>query len=389
MSKLLNWLAIDKRGARPAPLLFLLILVAAVLPGTMANAQSGIAMVGTFYAQVFEIPPGAEVSAPSIYVVVFNHGEDESRFEMSGESPLGVEIVISEGQFTLPPGGQKKVFITVRVGEDAVPGQYELIVRATQVMDEVEGAVVVSTAAAQQADLIIVGESAMVEVQVVSPNGEPVVSVVRLFKIIEGKEMEFASSETGVLEAKVSPGSYTTSAYVAGQQLAEESFDVMAGETKMIVLSGRTAYIGGFGVVPNYSTETGKLVFVEIVYTINNFYQPMADIEVILQVSLDSEFLEDISLVTFESLNTGRTGGSYNYIPSKGWESGEYSFELELYKQGELYTKTLEEKQRVESKSSILEYTDPIIVFLLCLGILVILVMALLIWRRKLRRHAL
>ena len=173
-------------------------------------------MAGTFYAQVFEIPPGAEVSAPSVFVVVFNHGEEKSLFEMSGEAPFGVEIVFSEGEFSLPPGGQKKVFITVRIGEDAVPGQYELVAKATKVAAEVEGAIVVTTAAAQRANLIIAGESAIVNVQVVSPNNEPVVSAVRLFKVIDGKEMEFASSETGVLEVKVAPGSYITSAYVAG-----------------------------------------------------------------------------------------------------------------------------------------------------------------------------
>jgi len=128
MDRLLSWLTIDKRGAVLAPLLLLLILAAALLPGSTAYAQGGIAMAGTFYTQVFEIPPGVEISVPSVYVVVFNQGEEESRFEMSGEAPLGVEIVFSEGVFTLSPGGQKKVFITVRVGEDAVPGQYELLV---------------------------------------------------------------------------------------------------------------------------------------------------------------------------------------------------------------------------------------------------------------------
>jgi len=395
MARLLSWLSIEKRGAaRPALLLLLLVaLASAVLPGSMAHAQDGgigVAMAGTFYAQIFEIPPGTEVSAPSVYVVVFNHGEEESLFEMSGETPFGVEIVFSEDEFTLPPGGQKKVFITVRVDEDAVPGQYELVARVTKVVAEVEGAVVVATSAGQRADLTIVGESAMVYVQVVSPDGEPVVSVVRLFKIVEEREMEFASSETGVLEVEVSPGSYITSAYVAGQKLAEESFDVAAGETKKIILSGLTVYIGGFGAVPNYSAATGELAFIEVVYTINNFYQPMPDVEVIIQVNLDGEPLEMISLSTFESLNTGRTGGSYYYIPSKGWESGEYGFMLELYTEGKLYTKTLEEKQKVELPSTILKYpkNNLLSLILLCVVILFDSFMIILIWRQKRRKHA-
>jgi len=387
--RILNWLSLNKRGAGPAPLLFLLVLLAAVLlPGSTAHAEGGIAMSGTFYAQVFELPSGVEVSGPAIYVVVYNPGGEESRFEMSGESPLGVEILFSESEFTLAPGGQKKVFITVRVSQEAVPGQYELVARVTKFAAAIEGQVVLAVAAAQQADLTITGESATVNVQVVSPSGEPVVSAVSLFKIVGGKEMQFGYSETGVLEARVSPGSFKASAYVGGEKLAEQSFEVAAGETKNIILSGSTVYIGGFGAVPNYSNETGKLVFANIVYTINNFYQPMPNVEVILFVSLDGEPLEKISLVTFESLNTSRTGGSYNYIPSKGWESGEYSFHLELTTNGVLYTKTLEVKLIVESPASIMGKD---FILLLFIGILLVLLIGLLInfilWRIWKRRH--
>ena len=386
----MNWSGLNKRGAGPAPLLFLLFLLAAVLlPGSTAHAQDGgIAMSGTFYAQVFELPPGVEVSGPAIYVVVYNQGGEESRFKMSSESPSGVEILFSESEFTLAPGGQKMVFITVKVSQEAVPGQYQLVAKVTKVAAAIEGQVVLAVAAAQQADLTIVGESATVNVQVVSPSGEPVVSAVSLVKIVGGKEMQFGYSETGVLEARVSPGSFKASAYVGGEKLAEQSFEVAAGETKNIILSGNTVYIGGFGAVPNYSNETGKLVFANIVYTINNFYQPMPNVEVILFVSLDGEPLEKISLVTFESLNTSRTGGSYNYIPSKGWESGEYSFYLELTTNGVLYTKTLEVKLIVESPASIMGKD---FILLLFIGILLVLLIGLLInfilWRIWKRRH--
>ena len=351
----MDWLAKGKRGAGFVPLLLslILVLVAAVLPVPMACAQGGIGMTGTFYAQVFRIPQGVEVSAPSIYVVVRNEGEEEAQFEMSYDAPSGVEILLSETGFTLSSGGQKKVLITVRVSEDAVPGQYELVVRAEQVVAQVEGQVAIATAASQKADLTIVGEAARVDVRAVSPDGAPVVCQVRLFRGAEGRGSEFASSETGVLEAKVSPGSYVASAYVDGKKLAEESFDVAADESKDIALTVRTVYIGGFGAIPNYFTETGKLAHVEVVYAINNLYQNMADVEIILKVSLDGEPVEEISLITLGSLNTGRTGGRYNYVPAKGWESGEYGFEIELYAGDKLYTRTLVQKLTVELPSPV------------------------------------
>ncbi|MBN2048207.1 MAG: hypothetical protein JW750_10225 [Anaerolineaceae bacterium] len=338
-----------KWGAIFAPLLFLVILAAVAIPISTVNAQGGIAMTGTFYNQVFEIPLGAEVSASSVYVVVLNNSEDDAKFKMSSEAPAGVEISFSESEITVPAGGQVKIFITVRVGNDAVPGQYELVVRATQIADEVDGELAVTSAVGQKADLIIVGESANVSVQVLSATGEPILASVRLFKLINGSEMEFASGEMGVLDVKVSAGSYRVSAFVAGQKLAEESFDVAAGESRMIVLSGSTVYIGGYGLIPNYSTETGDLVFAEVVYTINNFYQPMPEVEVLLKIGLDGNPLEETSLVTFEPLNSGRTGGSYKVIPAAGWKEGEYAFRLELYSEGKLYTRTQDEVLVVKS----------------------------------------
>ena len=389
--RILRRLTINKRGAVSAPLLpfFLLLLLAAtMLPGSAAHAQQGgLAMAGTFYAQVFQIPPGGKVSAASVYVVVFNQAAEESQFEMSSVAPAGVEMVFSEAKFTLKPGQQKQVLISVQVSEQAVPGEYKLAAKVTRVAVPVAGQVTFNTVVAQQADLTITGESATVNVKVVSPSGEPVVSVVSLFKIVGGKDKELADSETGVLEAKVSPGSFRASASVGGEKLTEQNFEVAAGETKNIVLSGNTVSIGGFGVVPNYSNQNKKLVFVNVVYTINNFYQPMPSVEIILLVSLDGKPLEKISLATFESLNTGRTGGSYNYIPSTGWQNGEYSFLLELYTKGELYTKTLEVKQLVKSTAATSGNTTIILVSL-AIGIALIVLTVFFLRRRKKRKQA-
>ena len=135
--RILRRLTINKRGAVSAPLLplfLLLVLAAAMLPGSVAHAQQGgLAMAGTFYAQVFQIPPGGKVSGSSVYVVVFNQAPEESQFEMSSVAPAGVEMVFSETKFTLKPGQQKQILISVQVSEQAVPGQYKLVARVTRV----------------------------------------------------------------------------------------------------------------------------------------------------------------------------------------------------------------------------------------------------------------
>lgn len=328
------------------PLLLAALFLIGLWLGTPcpAWAGSGVAISGSFSNHVFQMPQGSEVSTPGIYVVVFNSGEEEFHVKMTYETPLGVEASLSDDDFHLEAGGQKKVFIGLKVSQDAVPGEYEISVSAECQRDAQGSGIQILGAAAQKATLKVTGEAAWIDVQVVSPDGDPVVAVVRLFKQIEGRSHEFAYSESGTLEAKVSTGHYTVSAYVAGNKLAEESFDVKANERKSVTLTVKTVYFGGFGIVRNYYTETGELAFAQVVYTINNLYEPVADVEVVLQVSLDGKPLEELSLTSLSQLSLGRVGGSYNYIPSEGWKGGIYRFKLELYVEGKLYTTTLEEE---------------------------------------------
>jgi uncharacterized membrane protein len=152
-------------------------------------------MSGSFYHQNFEIPQGVTVSAPSIYVMVFNQGGEEFGVRMNSEAPLGVEVLLSEDDFVLEPGGQRKVYVTVKVSEDAIPGNYELLVRAQRMNAEAEGGVTIATATAQKAKLKVLRESAKIEAKVLSPTGEPVVAQVRLFKLIQDRENEFGRVE--------------------------------------------------------------------------------------------------------------------------------------------------------------------------------------------------
>jgi len=338
-----SWL---KRGVIGFAPLIPLLLLAGLFMAAPAQAAGGLALSGSFYRQAFEIPQGSSVSAPSIYVVVFNQSDAEFGVRMSSEAPVGVNITLSHDDFTLEADEQQKVLIGVEVTHDAAPGEYEISVTAESYKQGVSGIQLLG-AAGQSATLTVLGESASVTVQAVSPEGEPVVAVVRLFKVIAGENYEFAYSETGSLEATVSPGSFIASAYVGGEKLAEEAFDVAADEEKTVTLTVGTIYFEGFGVVPNYHTGSGELAFAQIVYTVRNLYQPVANAEIMLLVTRDGASLEEISLATLSPLDIGRVGLNYNYIPPAGWVIGSYGFRLQLNLDGEPYATTLEEQLNV------------------------------------------
>jgi type 1 fimbria pilin len=315
-----------------------LLLFAAVCTGSVpVNADGGIAMSGSFYQQAFEIPQGSEVGGPDVYVVVFNNGSEAIEVEMSTQAPDGVHIVLTQTAFTLEPSGYLQIPVSVEVDEDAVPGAYDINITAEAYKRDSVG-IQLAGAAGQTASLTVLGESGTVSIQAASPDGSPITSNVRLYRVAQGKNHEVAYSETGFLEARVAPGSFYAVSYIGGINLAEEYFDVASGESKSITLSGATVYFEGFDIVANYNESDKKLAFVQIVYTVKNLYQRISEGQVILTVKRGGVMLPEVVMATLSPLDTGRVGLNYNYIPSDSWAAGEYEFQLILKLDGKQYT---------------------------------------------------
>jgi type 1 fimbria pilin len=337
-----------KRGAgRLAPLILLLICSLFIVQPARAG---GLAMSGSFYRQNFEIPVGTTLNTPDIYVVVFNNSSDDINIRMTTETPGGVELMLSEKDFPLKAGEQNKVEIGVNVSDAAVPGKYTLKVTA-EAHKEGTGIQLLGSAA-QTTNLTIIGESGSVEIATVTPGGGPVFALVRLYKQSGSQNLNIGYSETGSLKQKVSPGSYLAEAYVGGNKLADKSFSVAANENKKITLEVKTVFFEGFGIVPNYNTETKELAFAEVDYTVNNLLEPFPEAKVVLKVTKGGVPLDDTTLATISPLEKGRVALSYNYIPSSSWQKTTYIFKLDLVIDGKTYVSSKEEKLELGTGTS-------------------------------------
>ncbi|MFC2050665.1 hypothetical protein ACFLTN_05765, partial [Chloroflexota bacterium] len=321
-------------------LLSLLLMASLLLPPSAF--AGGLAMSGNFYRQEFEIPQGTNLNTPDIYVTTFNNSDEDFNIRIITEAPTGVELVLSEKDFQLKAGEQKKVNVGVNVSEAAIPGEYTLKVTA-EAYKEGTGIQLLG-AAGQTAKLTVIGEAASVEVIAVTPDGEPVPAMVRLYKQAGSQNFNVGYSETGSLKMKVAPGNYLAEAYVGGKKLADKTFGIAANETKKITLEIKTVYFEGFGLVPNYNTETDELAFAEVVYTVNNLSEAFPEAKVILKVTKGGAPLDETTLATLAPLEKGRVGLSYNYIPAGGWRKASYGFKLELHIGGEPYVTSREEK---------------------------------------------
>jgi len=337
--------------SRVAPFIFFVLLLVTLMPffrATPARADGGIAISGSFYRQVFEIPQGSSVSGPSVYVTVFNQSSGVFSVDMTSAAPTGVTVTLSHDDFTLQPGSQQQVWIAVAASEDAVPGYYENGVEVTALAWTEGGeGIQILGAAAQNASLLVTGEWARVLVDSVGPNGQPVATQLRLFKVINGQNYEYSHSNTGHLEATVSPGSYVAYSYNNGTELALQSFEVAAGEEKQVTLTVNTIYFSHFEILPAYNDETGELGFVQVSYTVKNVYQQMASASVSLTVTLDGDLVDEGEILNLSPLNLGDFGAPYTYIPASGWRSGTYGFTLRLYVDVQLYAGTQEQTLEV------------------------------------------
>jgi hypothetical protein len=333
----MNWRSCWRWAAMRVVTLSILIWMAGLLMPAVTLAEGGLAISGSFHGQNFVIPQGASVSGPSIDVVVFNNSSESMNVRMLSQSPPGVTVSFSNQQFTMPQGGQQQVLLTVAVSADTAPGDYDLSVTAQSYKEGGTG-IQVAGAAGQTAKLTVTGDSAMVALRALSPDGQPLIATVRLFRVVNGQNHEVAYSETGTLQATVVPGDFKAASYVGGQQMAEQSFTLAKGDNKTIDLTGATVYFAAFGVLPAYANDTGKLGFVQVVYTVKNIYQQVNKGDVILQVSLNGASKAPLTLVTLSPLAVGSSGLNYNYTPTDGWADGSYDFQLQLNLDGKLYT---------------------------------------------------
>lgn len=368
---------------RVSLLLLVIVLLSFVLPISV-NAQ-GIAISGSFYRHHFRLNPGESLNTPEIYVVVFNHEKNDIRVTLTPQAPPGVEIHLEESDFIIPAGGDNKVEVGVEVGREAVPGEYTLTITA-EIQQDGEGIVVVG-AAQEQARLTILGESGEVRINTVTCLGEPFPAEIKVCQSQDGERSPCAYSAGGQLKIKLAPGDYGIRATFQDTEVAKQAFSLQADETKQINVIVQTVFIYGFSIVPNYYEESGEISFTKVPYTINNIYQPIKDVSVILIVALDGRLLEEDEIISLPTLDVGSTGGGYNYVPAQEWQNGTYNFKMNLYSQNKLCAESPEEELKITTLQAPTAGIDWILTGIIAGAILLLIVVIFLVAGRRRKRR--
>jgi hypothetical protein len=150
------------------------------------------------------------------------------------------------------------------------------------------------------------------------------------------------------------PGGATQEVIFNAARNAAGSYTVeVNGATGSFTVTGASAAEAIlFKVAPAYNSETGQLARARIDYEVESPGEPMADVRLVLKVGLDGGPVEELSLFTASQLEMGRSG-SLDYIPPQGWENGTYTFQAELYANGELCASTAVAEMEVSADTAV------------------------------------
>ena len=325
------------RGAgHLAPFLFLALLLCLFLPAP-AQAQ-GLSFAGNFGSQHFYLLLGETTPEDAdVFVIIGNTGDSPVTVEITTPNlPLQVELLLPGRNFTLEPGESQRLDIGVRVGQEATPGDYTIILSAATYSPGT--GIKVGVGGQAQATLTILGEAGTVVIRAVDPEGKPFPATLGVYKEIAGELSLVYPLQRSSLETKLAPGNYLARAYYENITVTEEEFSLAADERKEIDLVCYSPCLTKFTLSPVYSAE-GVLVSARITYGIANLLQPVDNFTVLLKVSVDNRASDSAELLSRPTLGVGETAsGVDSYSPAEGWQKGRtYRFVIEFQVGGELY----------------------------------------------------
>jgi hypothetical protein len=303
-------------------------------PRVARAAVGGIGMSGSFYTfNGITIPQGGFINTTEMYIVVFSFSDVPVKVNLSYSAPPFIKVEFWPGNttFTLPPRSYRKVFVTLRVAGNAIPGSYRVAVTATMVSHGgPPGGIIVQPSATQMIRVRITGKSGIVHIYALDPSNRIARNaLVRLYMIINGTLMPVMDSYNGEIHTRIAPGQYVVRVYLSGELSGQANFTVEAGVERSIDVHLRIVYFEFFSVKPVISR--GKILAARIHAIIKNVYKTFRNATVVLEVMRNNVLIERRTVMSASTIVLGRNELKFDYVPPEGWRPGNYTFVMSVY----------------------------------------------------------
>lgn len=308
--------------------IFVMITLASV---TQVKAAEGFGASGPFAGYHYKLVQGESIEIPQINVIFFNNYNTDIQVQLEATVPTGVTIDLESDLITMEANSIMTVPVRITTSEDAPAGSYVIGVAAEVIPDEIEGIQIIGSAKLS-ARLSIYGEAGRYQIRTETAKGDPFEGDLTIYRKEDNNLLTpVGYSDDGTFSDRVIPGTYVAQVYYGTKKVVDHEFVIQDGDDLDIVLIAQTVFIKTFLVGPEFNEETDLLRNTQIVYTIENIYEPINNARVMLVVERDGEEIDNVEILFTGYLATGEFDGRFNYIPTRGWRAGEYSFKLEVY----------------------------------------------------------
>lgn len=304
--------------------LYLLLLIQSPQP----VVASGFGVSGTFAGHNYKMIAGQTSSVSNVTIIFFNQYDVAIDVRLNTEAPLGVKYLNLQEHYSMAANSQLKIPIMIQLDAFIAPGNYSLNVFA-QVLPSPEEGITLLGSAGLQANLEVLGEAGGLDLSIVSVNGNPFPGVIELFRVDEETLVSVALSEGDIVN-QFAAADYLVRGYFESKQVAEILFTLDDQDDLAFELVAQTLVIQRFQVVPSFSQQSELLSTAQIYFELENIYNPVNDVSVVLQVMYQQSPLQDVEVLSASVVNTGSTRSQFTFYPEQGWKAGDYSFELVL-----------------------------------------------------------
>lgn len=305
-------------------ILFLMVLIQS--PPTVVAGGFGVS--GTFAGHDYKMVVGETSSTSNISVIFFNQYDVDITIRLNTEGPLGVTFLNLQDQYSIPANSQLRIPISIQLDSLIAPGSYVLNVYA-QVLPSSEEGITLIGSAGLQANLVVLGEAGMLDISVISVNGNPIPAVIELFRVEEETLINVALSDDGIV-GQFAAADYLVKVYFESKQVAETLITLENQDEIILEIVAQTLVIQRFRVVPDFINQSELLSTSQIYYELDNVFKPVNDVSVVLRVMYQTSLIEEVEILLASVINTGSTRGQFTFFPEQGWKAGDYSFELVL-----------------------------------------------------------
>lgn len=307
----------------------LIILLTMMIPNVKA-ATGGFGVSGSFSSYIYKMVPGEQITTKDVNVIFFNNYDQDIRVGLEINGPKGVSFILKSSIIKIKANSNVSIPISLKVDENAVPGDYELGLLAEILPNEITGIQLLGSAQLKTR-LVIYGEAGDVSISTFDKDDEPFIADLKVFRVNAGSVNDPVSqSDTGLLSDRLVPGDYIVYAYYEGTEVAKQSFTLKDKDSLEIKLSAQTIFITNFMMDPQFDEKTDKIKNMKLIYTIRNIYKPATNVQLMVEVIKDNSFVEDLIMMSIAEVPLGDTQGSYSYIPPEGWKNSTYGFRLHL-----------------------------------------------------------